>query len=161
MREKLFGTDGIRGLATEEPFTRKYVTILADSIGNLIKKKRNKSLLIGKDTRQSSNSIEKTLTNRFFENGIKVHLAGVMSTPAISFLTQKFSCDLGIVISASHNSYEFNGLKFFNKYGEKLSDLEESFIEKQYFYIRSRVSNYFPFRMTKSSKYVCGLNLFF
>lgn len=146
MREKLFGTDGIRGLATEEPFTRKYVTILADSIGNLIKKKRNKSLLIGKDTRQSSNSIEKTLTNRFFENGIKVHLAGVMSTPAISFLTQKFSCDLGIVISASHNSYEFNGLKFFNKYGEKLSDLEESFIEKQYFYIRSRVSNYLPLK---------------
>ena len=138
MKNKLFGTDGIRGLVNKEPFTKEYLIILADAIFTIVKKTKNKSILIGKDTRESSSPIEKILVRRLLEKDIKIYLAGMMSTPAISFLTQKLSCDLGIVISASHNSYEFNGLKFFNGYGEKLSDVKESFIEKEYLNIKKK-----------------------
>ena len=148
MKKKLFGTDGIRGLVNKEPFTKEYLIILADAIFTIVKKTKNKSILIGKDTRESSNSIEKILVKRLLEKDIKIYLAGMISTPAISFLTQKLSCDLGIVISASHNSYEFNGLKFFNEYGQKLSDVKESFIEKEYLNIKKKQKEKFLFLKT-------------
>ena len=130
MKKRLFGTDGIRSLSNDEIFNNISLKTLARSVLNNNKKLR---IVIGRDTRESSKEIENNFINALKNNGATIFKAGLLSTPAISYLTKKLNCDLGIVISASHNSYQFNGIKFFNKNGEKLSDSEESKIEKIFF----------------------------
>jgi len=130
MKKNLFGTDGIRSLSNDEIFNNISLKTLARSVLNNNKKLR---IVIGRDTRESSKEIENNFINALKNNGATIFKAGLLSTPAISYLTKKLNCGLGIVISASHNPYQFNGIKFFNKNGEKLSDSEESKIEKIFF----------------------------
>ena len=138
MKKKIFGTDGIRGLASKDPFTEESLNALSNAI---IYKSKKKRILIGRDTRESSTLIENLLVKALKKYGANVYLAGLISTPAISYLTRKFICDLGIVVSASHNPYQFNGIKFFNKKGEKLSESNENLIERAFFKFRKEKLN--------------------
>jgi phosphoglucosamine mutase len=128
---KLFGTDGVRGKAGE--FLTPFLAMkLAMAFGESLPKKTGK-ILVGKDTRRSGYMIENALVSGLTAIGYNVIQIGPMPTPAIAFLTEDMRCDGGIMISASHNPYYDNGIKFFDSYGNKLSqDLEEK-IEKRYF----------------------------
>ena len=130
MIKKLFGTDGIRSLSNDEIFNDFSLNTLSQSI---IKNNKNLKIVVGRDTRDSSKRIENKLANALKNNGAKVLKVGLITTPAISYLTKKLNCNIGIVVSASHNPYQFNGIKFFNKKGEKLSDSDENKIEKSFF----------------------------
>ena len=130
MIKKLFGTDGIRSLSNDEIFNDLSLNTLSHAI---IKNNQNFKIVVGRDTRDSSKKIEDKLVNALKNNGGTVLKAGLIPTPAISYLTKKLNCNIGIVVSASHNPYQFNGIKFFNKEGEKLSDLDEYKIEKNFF----------------------------
>jgi len=121
--EKLFGTDGIRGLANSEPMTPETVVKIGRAAAYLLKKKAGKNkIVIGKDTRLSGYMLESALTSGICSMGVDVVLVGPMPTPAIAFLTKDLEADAGIIISASHNSFEDNGIKFFSKNGVKLPD---------------------------------------
>ncbi len=128
MKKKYFGTDGIRGTFDEFPITIPFFLNLIDSI----KKTHSyiKKIIIGKDTRESSEVIESALVKGFINVGVKPDSCGVVSTPILSYYTKKYKYDLGIMISASHNPYNDNGIKIFNKDGEKLSDEDEIKLEK-------------------------------
>ena len=130
MEKKLFGTDGIRDLANGEIFSNLSLNILSRAI---INNKKNLKIAIGRDTRKSSKIIENALVKGLKKNGARVYLIGLISTPAVSYLTKKFNCNLGIVVSASHNPYQYNGIKFFNQKGEKLSGINEKEIEKNFY----------------------------
>lgn len=130
MYKNLFGTDGIRGYASDEIFNHASLNFLAKAI---INNKKSFKVLIGIDTRISSKIIEKKLVDNLKNNGAYIYLTGILPTPAVSYLTKKFNCNLGIVISASHNPYKYNGIKFFNKNGEKLLKHQEKAIEKKFF----------------------------
>lgn len=130
---RLFGTDGVRGKAGEkiDVFTALKVAL---SLGIYFKSisKTNK-ILIGKDTRKSGYMIENAIVSALTSIGYNVIQIGPMPSPAVAFLTQSMRCDAGIMISASHNPYEDNGIKFFNNDGRKLSDEAEHKIEEIYF----------------------------
>ena len=127
---KLFGTDGVRGVANVE-----LTCDLAQNIGRaaafvLTKATKHKpKILIGKDTRISGDMLESALTAGLCSVGASVVSLGVIPTPAVAYLTRKYDADAGVVISASHNSAEFNGIKIFNSNGYKLSDELEEKIE--------------------------------
>lgn len=127
---KIFGTDGIRGIAGSEitPFTALKAGLAA---GIYFKKQtsNNNRILIGKDTRRSGYMIENALVSAFTSLGYNVIQVGPMPTPAIAFLTQDMRCDAGIMISASHNPYYDNGIKFFDNLGYKLDVAKEEEIE--------------------------------
>ncbi len=126
---KLFGTDGIRGKAGEF-LDANTVLKLAQAVGIYFKKhSKTKKILVGKDTRRSGYMIENALVSGLISVGYDVIQIGPMPTPAIAYLTQSMRCDAGIMISASHNSYEDNGIKFFNSQGNKLSKKCEKEIE--------------------------------
>ena len=128
---KLFGTDGVRGKAGE--FITPFLAIkLAMSFGEVIDKKTGK-ILVGKDTRRSGYMIENALVSGLTAIGYDVIQVGPMPTPAIAFLTEDMRCDGGIMISASHNPYYDNGIKFFDAEGNKLNEQIEENIEKKYF----------------------------
>ena len=127
---KFFGTDGVRGVFGEE-----LTTELAYQLGRygayiLSEGSHNPKIVIGKDTRISGDPLEKALTDGIISVGGKVVLAGVIPTPAVAVIAREIKADAGIVISASHNPYQFNGIKFFNGAGYKLSDDVENQIEK-------------------------------
>jgi phosphoglucosamine mutase len=130
---RLFGTDGVRGLAGKElsAFTAMRLAMAA---GIYFRKfaKTNK-ILVGKDTRRSGYMIENALVSGLTAVGYNVIQIGPMPTPAIAFLTEDMRCDAGIMISASHNPYEDNGIKFFDSQGNKLNEKDESAIEEIYF----------------------------
>jgi len=128
---KLFGTDGVRGKAGEfiTPFL---ATKLAMAFGEIIPKNTGK-ILVGKDTRRSGYMIENALVSGLTAIGFDVIQIGPMPTPAIAFLTEDMRCDGGIMISASHNPYYDNGIKFFDSEGNKLSENIEKEIEERYF----------------------------
>ncbi len=130
MNKKLFGTDGIRSLSSDEIFNNLSLNNLSKAI---IKNNKNLKIVIGRDTRESSKKIENNFINALQRSGAKIFKAGLISTPAIAYLTKKLNCNLGIVVSASHNPYQFNGIKIFNKNGDKLSNLDENKIEKDFF----------------------------
>jgi phosphoglucosamine mutase len=131
---RLFGTDGIRGIANKAPMTPDIVLKLGRAAGLFFESKNKKSrIVIGKDTRISGYMIENALTAGLCSAGADVLLVGPMPTPAIAHITKSFSADAGIVISASHNPYEHNGIKFFDADGFKLSDSDEEEIEKLVF----------------------------
>jgi len=124
---RLFGTDGIRGIANED-LTADLARNLACTAGSLICRE-NDQVVIGRDTRGSGQWLEEALTEGFLSQGVDVIKVGVLPTPAISYLTTKLKSTLGVVISASHNPSEYNGIKFFNNHGIKLEEELEHKIE--------------------------------
>jgi phosphoglucosamine mutase len=130
MGRKYFGTDGIRGRANEAPITPDTVLRLAMAAAERFRRGDHRHVVvIGKDTRLSGYMLEPALTAGFIAMGMDVALLSPMPTPAVAMLTRSMRADLGVVISASHNPYEDNGIKFFGPDGYKLSDQEESEIE--------------------------------
>lgn len=128
---KLFGTDGIRGKAGEK-ITPFLATKIAMAFGETIEKKTGK-ILVGKDTRRSGYMIENGIVSGLTAIGYNVIQIGPMPTPAIAFLTEDMRCDGGIMISASHNPFYDNGIKFFDATGNKLDEKIEVKIEERYF----------------------------
>ncbi|NVJ54442.1 MAG: phosphoglucosamine mutase [Campylobacteraceae bacterium] len=130
---KLFGTDGVRGLAGEF-LDAVTVLKLAKAAGIYFRKhSTTKRILVGKDTRRSGYMIENALVSGLTSVGYDVIQIGPMPTPAIAYLTESMRCDAGIMISASHNPFEDNGIKFFDNHGNKLSTNCEENIEKIFF----------------------------
>lgn len=132
--KSIFGTDGIRGLANSGYITPSNVMKLAIATVKHFKKEGNDfKVVIGKDTRLSGYMLESALTAGFIAAGSNVNLLGPIPTPAVSVLTKTFRANLGVVISASHNPYEDNGIKFFNNKGFKISPDDESKITELFF----------------------------
>lgn len=125
---KYFGTDGIRGRVGEKFMTADFALRLANASAQVLAPKGG-TVLIGKDTRISGYMFESALEAGFVSAGINVKLLGPIPTPAIAHLIKKYNAELGIVISASHNSFKDNGIKFFNSHGTKLDDELEARIE--------------------------------
>src|SRR5277367_3704743 len=130
MTRKLFGTDGIRGTANVEPMTAETALKVAMATGARFRRGDHRHrVVIGKDTRLSGYMIEPALTAGFIGAGMDVTLVGPLPTPAIAMLTRSLRADIGVMISASHNSFEDNGIKLFGPDGFKLSDETEIRIE--------------------------------
>ena len=130
MGRKYFGTDGVRGRANVHPMTAEFAVKLATAVGNYFAKgAKHHRVLIGKDTRRSSYMFESALTAGFTAAGMDVFVLGPMPTPAVGRLTHSMRADIGVMISASHNPYHDNGIKFFGPDGFKLSDAVEHEIE--------------------------------
>ncbi len=129
-KRRLFGTDGIRGKANTAPMTPEMALKLGQAAGVLFTRGNHRHrVIIGKDTRLSGYMLEPALTAGFISAGMNVTLAGPLPTPAIAMLTRSLRLDLGVVISASHNPFEDNGIKLFGPDGTKLSDETEEQIE--------------------------------
>lgn len=128
---KYFGTDGIRGKVGESVINPEFVTKLGWAAGKILAGRGTNKVLIGKDTRISGYMLESALEAGLSAAGINIGLLGPMPTPAIAYLTKTFRSEAGIVISASHNPYYDNGIKFFSSTGHKLDDDIELAIEKQ------------------------------
>jgi len=126
---KYFGTDGIRGRFGPKPLDIEFALRVGNAVGRTLVKKGG-SVVIGRDTRISGETIETAVSAGLQAAGVAVQLAGIMPSPGVALLTRKYKADLGIVISASHNPYYDNGIKFFNAQGGKLSDKEQSVIEQ-------------------------------
>lgn len=129
MSRKYFGTDGVRGRVGEHPLTVEFALKLASSAARVLAPKGG-TVLVGKDTRISGYMFEAALEAGFVASGVNVMLIGPLPTPGIAYLTKRFECDFGVVISASHNPYEDNGIKFFDRNGGKLNDEIETQIEQ-------------------------------
>src|SRR5277367_6653708 len=130
MTRKLFGTDGIRGTANVEPMTAETALKVAMATGARFRRGDHRHLVvIGKDTRLSGYMLEPALTAGFIAMGMDVVLSGPLPTPAIAMLTRSLRADIGVMISASHNPFEDNGIKLFGPDGYKLSDDIERTIE--------------------------------
>lgn len=130
MARQYFGTDGVRGRVGEAPMTVEFALRLASAAARVLAPRGGK-VLIGKDTRLSGYMFEAALEAGFVAAGVDVMLIGPLPTPGIAYLTRRFGCDFGVVISASHNLYEDNGIKFFDAEGAKLSDALEAQIEAE------------------------------
>jgi phosphoglucosamine mutase len=136
--KKLFGTDGIRGIVGRYPLTQEAVFTIGRSLGLWLKEqypKENGSLkvVVGRDTRESGDGIEAALLKGAGSEGLGVHLAGVCPTPAVAYLARVLGAHLGVAISASHNPFTDNGIKFFNADGYKFSSFAEKRIEEIFF----------------------------
>jgi phosphoglucosamine mutase len=128
---KYFGTDGVRGLVGQYPITAEFVMKLGYAAGKVLAAQGTKKVLIGKDTRISGYMLESALEAGFSAAGIDIGLLGPMPTPGIAYLTKTFRAEAGIVISASHNPFYDNGIKFFSQDGQKLPDAVEVAIEAE------------------------------
>ena len=127
-----FGTDGIRGEVGKSPVTADILLKVGWAVGSVLKEQNeNASVIIGKDTRVSGYLFESALEAGFLSAGVNVGMLGPMPSPAIAYLTQAFSATAGVVISASHNPYQDNGVKFFSSKGVKLNDETQKAIEKK------------------------------
>ncbi len=134
MKKKLFGTDGVRGVANIHPMTTEIAMQLGRAIAYIFKKDdRRHRIVIGKDTRLSGYMIENALASGICSMGVDVLLVGPLPTPGIAFITSSMRADAGVVISASHNAYQDNGIKFFSGDGFKLPDETELAIEELIF----------------------------
>ncbi|GEN27749.1 phosphoglucosamine mutase [Halovibrio variabilis] len=130
MTRRYFGTDGIRGTVGQSPITADFMLKLGWAAGQVLRRDRGRTrVLIGKDTRISGYMFESALEAGLSAAGVDVSLLGPMPTPGIAYLTRTFRADAGIVISASHNPYDDNGIKFFSAEGKKLPDEIEDRIE--------------------------------
>ncbi|MDR3568618.1 MAG: phosphoglucosamine mutase [Syntrophobacteraceae bacterium] len=128
---KLFGTDGIRGVANLYPMTNELAMKVGASSAYIFKNKhRRAKIIIGKDTRLSGYMIENAITSGICSMGVDVLVVGPLPTPGIAYITSSMRADAGIVISASHNPYEYNGIKIFGNDGFKLPDETENYIEE-------------------------------
>lgn len=131
MGKKFFGTDGIRGRVGESPITAEFMLRLGWAAGRVFAEQGYSHILIGKDTRISGYMFESALEAGIISAGVNVSMLGPMPTPAIAYLTRTFHAQAGIVISASHNPYHDNGIKFFSGEGKKLPDHLEYAIEAE------------------------------
>ena len=130
MSRKYFGTDGIRGTVGRAPITPDFVLRLAHAVGQVLKEQEKRPLvLIGKDTRISGYMLESALESGFNSAGVDVMLLGPLPTPGVAYLTRAQRASLGVVISASHNPFADNGIKFFSAQGAKLPDAWELAVE--------------------------------
>ena len=126
---RLFGTDGVRGVANKE-LTPELAFNLGKAGAYVLKSKNERPrVIIGKDTRISGDMLENALAAGILAVGGDVIKVGVITTPAVAYLAKYYNADAGVVISASHNTFEYNGIKFFNGEGYKLDDLLEEKIE--------------------------------
>ncbi|WP_290678317.1 phosphoglucosamine mutase [Halothiobacillus sp. 15-55-196] len=130
MDMKVFGTDGVRGAVGQWPMTPEFVLKLGWAAGMVLGQEGRRRVLIGKDTRISGYMFESALEAGFSAAGVDVRLLGPMPTPAIAYLTRTLRGSAGVVISASHNPFQDNGVKFFSSQGEKLPDVIEAEIER-------------------------------
>jgi phosphoglucosamine mutase len=132
---KLFGTDGVRGIANREPITSETALKLGRALAYVFRHQsgRHRRILIGKDTRLSGYMLETALESGICSMGVDVWLIGPLPTPGIAFLTRSMRADAGVVISASHNPFQDNGIKFFSRDGYKLDDETECRIESLVF----------------------------
>ncbi|MEA9392935.1 phosphoglucosamine mutase [Acerihabitans sp. TG2] len=128
---KYFGTDGIRGKVGESPITPDFVLKLGWAAGKVLARHGSRKIIIGKDTRISGYMLESALEAGLAAAGLSAAFTGPMPTPAIAYLTRTFRAEAGIVISASHNPYDDNGIKFFSIEGTKLPDAVEEAIEAE------------------------------
>lgn len=132
MTRRYFGTDGVRGTVGERPMTPDFVMRLGYAAGKVLSAgEKHPAVLIGKDTRISGYMIESALEAGFSAAGVDVHMSGPLPTPAVAYLTRALRLSAGVVISASHNPYPDNGIKFFSGDGFKLDDAIESSIEAE------------------------------
>ncbi|MBK0393598.1 phosphoglucosamine mutase [Ramlibacter algicola] len=130
MSRTYFGTDGIRGTVGQAPITPDFVLRLAHAVGRVLKRTEERpTVLIGKDTRISGYMLESALESGFNSAGVDVVLLGPLPTPGVAYLTRAQRASLGVVISASHNPYADNGIKFFSAQGTKLPDSWEQAVE--------------------------------
>jgi len=132
MSRTYFGTDGIRGTVGDAPITPDFMLRLGHAVGAVLRgqgSERRPTVLIGKDTRISGYMIESALEAGFASAGVDVVLTGPLPTPGVAYLTRALRLDLGVVISASHNPFPDNGVKFFSAHGEKLDDAWERAVE--------------------------------
>lgn len=130
MSRQYFGTDGIRGTVGTAPITPDFVLRLAHAVGRVLKRSEARpKVLIGKDTRISGYMLESALESGFNSAGVDVVLLGPLPTPGVAYLTRALRASLGVVISASHNAYPDNGIKFFSAHGTKLDDTWELAVE--------------------------------
>lgn len=131
MKRQYFGTDGIRGTVGQSPITPDFMLRLAHSVGQVLKRSDPRpKVLIGKDTRISGYMLESALEAGFNSAGVDVVLLGPIPTPGVAYLTRALRASLGLVISASHNPFEDNGVKFFSATGAKLDDAWELAVEE-------------------------------
>jgi phosphoglucosamine mutase len=138
---KLFGTDGIRAVAGESPLDAKTIYAVGLALAHQIEKNQSaRRVVLGMDTRESSSWIAGVLTKGLTEGGVAVENAGVITTPAIAYLTRKHGFAAGVVISASHNPWQDNGIKIFGSDGYKLPDAVELGIEEEIFSRLEKVS---------------------
>jgi phosphoglucosamine mutase len=128
--KRLFGTDGVRGTANQDPMTAELALKLGMAAGHTFTRGNHRhTVVIGKDTRLSGYMLEPALTAGFISVGMDVVLVGPIPTPGIAMLTRSLRCDIGVMLSASHNAFEDNGIKIFGPDGFKLSDTIEIEIE--------------------------------
>ena len=130
MTRQFFGTDGIRGRVGDPPMTVNFALRLASAAGRVLAP-HGGTVLIGKDTRLSGYMFESALEAGFVAAGVNVMMMGPLPTPGIAYMTRRLQCNFGVVISASHNLFEDNGIKFFDGNGGKLSDELEERIESE------------------------------
>lgn len=131
MGERLFGTDGIRGVANAYPMTAEMALAVGCAAGHIFQREeRPHTILIGKDTRQSGYMFENALTAGLSSMGVNVLLVGPLPTPGVSYIMRSLRCDAAIMISASHNPFRYNGIKFFGPDGFKIADEVEDEIER-------------------------------
>ena len=129
--DKFFGTDGIRGTVGKPPITADFLLKVGWAVGSVLTENGSASVIIGKDTRVSGYLFESALEAGFLSAGVNVGMLGPMPSPAIAYLTKAYGASAGVVISASHNHFEDNGVKFFSSQGIKLSDKIQEAIEKK------------------------------
>lgn len=127
---EFFGTDGIRGVAGQHPMTAEFAEVIGRSAAQYFQQKGKSGFVIGKDTRLSGDMLEAALVEGIIHSGIDVHLAGVLPTPGIAYLACRLNACAGIVVSASHNPFQDNGIKFFDAQGYKLTEESETAFEK-------------------------------
>ena len=129
--EEFFGTDGIRGTVGKPPITADFLLKVGWAVGSVLSEDGAASVIIGKDTRVSGYLFESALEAGFLSAGVNVGMLGPMPSPAIAYLTKAYGASAGVVISASHNNFQDNGVKFFSSQGVKLSDNKQKAIEKK------------------------------
>lgn len=130
-KRKVFGTDGVRGIANRHPMTSELALQLGRAAAYILRRdKRHHSIVIGKDTRLSGYMLETALASGICSMGVDVLLVGPLPTPGVAFITRGMRADAGVMISASHNPYQDNGIKFFDRDGFKLPDATEAVIER-------------------------------
>ncbi|HEU5021764.1 MAG TPA: phosphoglucosamine mutase, partial [Bryobacteraceae bacterium] len=135
MAKKLFGTDGIRGTAGKPPLDSRTVTALGIALAEDLEKRgaARQPVLIGMDTRESGSSIAAHLADGLRRGGVDAAFAGVLTTPGVAYLTRTGDYSAGVMISASHNPFDDNGIKVFARTGFKLPDADEQEVEEAIF----------------------------
>src|SRR5450432_2579567 len=133
MNRKLFGTDGIRGLAGEYPLDRQTAFAVGAALGIRLREVVEPKVVIGMDTRESGLWLAEHMAGGLTSQGVKVRFAGVTATPGVAYLARTGDFSAGVMISASHNPYQDNGMKILSHSGYKLQDEEEERLEDQIF----------------------------